>query len=336
MSSYISSSDAGLPPNFPTFVRELAARTWRIGVVLVIAYLAAEIWLLVSPDYRPVDLDTAKVAAQIGRSNRPIEADLLLAGDSSALMGVNPTAIHAFGLKIESLATIGFVGPLGQAAILRSQSKARGDRPIPVVLLMHPASYYSGAIVDEFQTIATVGAIRRPWRPVLAARRKMFDNGFHRLRSWPLPGAYGSFYGWAEDAVIWLDRNAGTLIDPTPPLPECAFSKVGPMRHAIDGRVASELEMLGQAMRELSNGDVLFGVTPVPESRSDSSTRVARAELVNAAAAKLGIPTERILALPPTMPDRLFACSDTHLNAEGREVFSKILTSEVLRLGVTR
>lgn len=319
-----SSSEAGrgTPPG------RVAAALWSgaAPTVLALALMlaAAELWYRAAPALGPVDPDSVLLATQQERARTMGPADLVVLGDSSALMGIDaPRLGAALGdARIESLATMGIVGPVGHGALLRAYA-ARGNQPANVLLLLHGASL---VLTDPtfaalgYEAMAVAGRMARPSPPLLGARRKLFQDLVFPVVSFPLLGAFGRAYGWPADMKAALIAGRGTMIDPNPSLPARPAAPAAPYVFSLSDDVARRLDTLRGTFAELGVGRVLLGLTPLPDSRHGAATAASRAATLRAVAGRLGLADGDILDLPASLPDHLFA-SETHLSADGRQAY---------------
>jgi hypothetical protein len=101
-------------------IRQLAAVTLRPLCVVLLVLVSGGAWNAIEPVPPSQSLENVIVEAQIARAQAGRAVDLLIVGDSSALMGIDAPVLGAKlgGARVESLALFGSVGPAGYAALL--------------------------------------------------------------------------------------------------------------------------------------------------------------------------------------------------------------------------
>jgi hypothetical protein len=320
MSSSTSSSDIGARGLIASarLVLEAAGPACLVAVALA----AAAATLLERAGVRhppPLDIESLIVQGQRERARTIPEADLLLIGDSSALMDVDSVALgEALGRRAESLATIGFVGPAGYARLLRDYA-ASGRRVTTVLVLMSPVSL--SLTEPEFDRRAFESMVVEPVQGCGPARagEVIYRHLVAPTLALPLPGAYGRFYGGAAALEVALERGQGSLTDPNTWKAQPATITL-----RISDAVAKRLEILRRTLLELGARRVLSGLSPLPErALTDRNPK-----LMQALSAELArrLDAEALAGLAFSLPDERFA-SLTHLNAAGRSAYSKELAA---------
>lgn len=321
MASSTSSSDP--PPLVPGVagLRASIALVARIaGPTVLLAALAvgaAEAWFRLDPSEGPTDLESIVLQAQQARARTIPAADLLIVGDSSGLMDIDAAALaERLGRRVESLAIIGFAGPRGFAALLREYT-AR-VRPSTVVLVMHGESLnlQEATFTDlGLEEQAVSGGRRRPAPPGVGARRQLFESLVAPFVDFPLPGAYGTYYGMPAELRRRLESGHGSLVDPsyswtTGQRVDYAFT----LTDAVRGRLSS----VNDAITFPAALHVV--VSPLPQSTINAGTIPSRERTSAQVLAALG-PRWHPLDTPIALDDSLFATL-THLNADGRRAFT--------------
>jgi hypothetical protein len=270
------------------------------------------------------DFEPVVVGEQIKRATTVPRADLLILGDSSALTGVNARLLgDALGVRVESLATLGWVGPAAYARLLERVAERTGP-PAAVLLLMCG----EGLRVDE-RTYVSHGferSVMDGLRPQAAAAPqpaldRIYDRLMVPLVDPPLPGRLGFYYGWAADLSGTLARDRGTVVDPT--LPD-----VGSLRRAyrfeLYPPVEDRLLVLGKALAATHTARALVALSPLPDSGVGPLTEGSRASVLERVVHALGLPAEAAVASPMALPMAEFA-TFTHLSAHGRETYTAAL-----------
>jgi hypothetical protein len=298
MSSSTSSSEAGLVAASRVVLRAAGPALLVGAVVLGLLHVVAR----PLPAPAPRDLEGVIVSTQIARARAMKSARLLLVGDSSALMGIDAAAL---GPGVESLATIGYVGPAGFAHL------ARQVEAPSVVVILHGASLS----VPE-ATFAKRGFERLvlgETRPV-RFRDAIFERLFAPALDLPLPGRYGARYGRPDRLAAALETGHGTVVDPNHFTPD----RTPPFRFVLAPEVATRLDVLAEA---LAGRRVWFALAPLPASRVDAETLATHDAVAAEVARRL---RARLLPLPVSLPDDRFATA-THLDARGRAELTALL-----------
>jgi hypothetical protein len=196
-----------------------------------------------------------------------------------------------------------------------------------VLLVVHGATLG----VDEstfdrwgLEALAVHGARRRPGPPGTGARRLLFEQIISRVATFPLPGAYGRMYGFASGLEEQLDAWHGTLIDPTEswtPQPG------GDFEYVFSAAVQARLPFL-RAQMAAARAPVFLALAPIPGSMSGAAAAASRPVVARTLTRDVGDAT--LLDTPASLPDVHFA-QFTHLNANGRRVFTNELSAALSR-----
>lgn len=253
-----------------------------------------------------------------------IRPAVLIVGDSSALMGVDAGRLSRnLGMEVESLATLGWVGPAGYGHFVSMVSRAFAS-PRVVILLMSGA----GLVVDEGtfvatgyekQVLGTTGRGAISVRPE-SWRDRTYNRIFLALVDPPLPGSYGSYYGWPESIGRVLQRDHGSMIDPT----VANWGVSGNYRFEVSEAVQRRLPRLADTVGDLGVGRLYFAITPIPQPAVGPDTILSRAEALAHCTRLLRISEGAILPTPVALPQASFA-TFTHLNEAGRQSYTDTL-----------
>lgn len=298
---------------------------------------AVELWMRLAPSERiPPSVEAIIVESQLERARAGQPADVLILGDSSALMDVDAAALGQAlgGADVVGLGTLGFVGPKGYAAILdRYLDEVRdGAAPRLVVFLINSASLLLTASELEargFESMVVAGRFQRPLGPVQGAREKLYLDVVAPALNPPLPGRYGQVYGWPDDLARVLDAESGTCTDPSEPLPEAAPGSRRAYTFTLSEGVRDRLPVLRRALARLGPERVRVSITPIPHSKEHDETAAARAAVAAELLAELGLPASSWLELPASLPDPSFATS-THLAPAGKSVYTQALAAALV------
>jgi hypothetical protein len=299
----------------------LAPRSWLIMCVVplltaAVLLLAGELWCIRHPVFS-YGIDEAVLQGQMDRAAEGVHAPLLLTGDSSGLVGVDaPKLAATLGISVQSLSTMGNVGPAGWGGLL--ERDRRGGPPDTLVLLVHGDATQRSLPPNEFEYAGVHGV----W-PVLPfgenlRRGVLYALGY--LGNYPLPGPWGRDYGSAAELERRLDRQRGTIADPTIRV-SCPQDDY---QYHLSDSIGGRLPVLAKALQEAGAKRLMLGITPIPQRCTGPSSAPSRDALAGQLADRLGIDRSNILPIPMALPDRYFA-GFTHLNVDGRKVFTQLL-----------
>jgi hypothetical protein len=271
------------------------------------------------------------VAEQLRRAATLPPQDLIFVGDSSCLMGIDVPALRRAlpGRRIESLCTIGYVGPAGYARMIEAAA-ARGA-PGLLVLVLHPAQFQRDPRWEPWAAFGMPGAQD-------ALPPGAMDALDHVRLAWlspvlytPLPGPYARYYGGEAALARTLVRRGGSLIDPaaglraasaaTPPAPTAKVAAAGPVSYARNPAFEMALATLRPVLAAFGPERVRLLIAPVPDTHHGPGAETARAAAARDIADRLGLPPTSILPTPATLPAADFS-TPTHLHRRGARLFT--------------
>lgn len=304
----------------------LVARSWLAlglaGAVVAGAGLLGRAHPL--PDYGP---GYAIIDAQMRRSHRIHPADVLVLGDSSALYGIDPRLLEAaLGAgAVESLAAIGPARPPGFAKLLANYL-ARHPAPRLVLLVLHPLGLMHAVPPSEQAEMRAVLRDAWPADPFAVGARKVLNRWlFGGLLEEPMPGEQGRHYGSAVVLAAALERGHGGLVHPARTPIRAPKGGLGAgMSYALHADAVRDLRHMGEMLRTLDTSTLHVGIAPIPASLAHGPEAASRRRLLARILELLGLPADRALDLPPSLPDVLFV-EPTHLGAAGRRTYSRAL-----------
>ncbi|MCP5522826.1 MAG: hypothetical protein H7A46_14905 [Verrucomicrobiales bacterium] len=316
------------------FTRRDLARTFAPtlgGLALLALVLHGGTRLGWWPAPRPaIDMDRTILIHQAEASRKPHAASVVLIGDSSCLMDVVATNLsRTLGQPVLNLATLSYLDLPTHGRLLHEYATANPDALKTVVLLMHPESLRLAAVPDYFRLqIEDFLAGRDSPPPRTVAGRLEEALALPQLRGrllsralpWPLPGAFGGYYGFASALEAAMDRAAGSAVDPNRFDPaEARGSAEYQLRPRFENESRRFREQLPEGVR------LLVGITPVPASYALPDHEARCRQMLEQWIAWLGDGTI-LEGLPATLPDNQFA-GVTHLNAKGREDYTERLAA---------
>jgi hypothetical protein len=304
----------------------LVARSWLAlglaGAAVAAAGLLGRAHPL--PDYGP---GYAIIDAQMRRSHSIRPADVLVLGDSSALYGIDPRFLEAaLGAgAVESLAAIGPARPPGFAKLLANYL-ARHPAPRLVLLVLHPLGLMHAVPPAKQTEMQAVLRDAWPIDPFAVGARKVLNRLlFGGLLEEPMPGEQGRHYGSAAVLAAALERGHGGLVHParTPVRAPRGGPGAG-MSYVLHADAVRDLRRMGEMLRALDTSTLHVGIAPIPGSLARGPEAASRRRLLARILVLLGLPPDRALDLPRSLPDALFV-ELTHLGDAGRRAYSRAL-----------
>lgn len=301
------------------------------AVALGAALSAALAWQAVAPIAgapRHYRLEGAVIATQLERAAAlDPTTEVLVAGDSSGLINLDPAALAEAlgGARVEGLATLGYSGPRGHAALLAALAQ-RDAAPRRVLLALSNVAPPSGPIANAVARL--LRAPRALPDPRLLPRlRARLSGTLEPLLYLPLPGVWGDYYGSPQRFEQALREGHGFAHDPGLGLPP--MSQFIPP-YDVNDRFRAELPALREAVAALGAERVRLVLAPVADGSDAAAGAAGRAAVADLLHEQLGLdPGQALAGLPATLPAEHFA-SVAHLNATGRAAFTAAL-AEALR-----
>ncbi len=316
-------------------------------ILLCLSLLAGGlIWFRAHPFVRLLPgVEAIIVDEQIKRAKTIDEADVVVTGDSSALMDVDATRLGALlgGRRVENLSTLGFVGARGYAHLLELYC-ARGSRAKAVVLLMHGISLdrpehagwdtWEDMVVKEQILTETVD------NPFEGLREELSSVLFARNLALPMASAWGRYYGTQFEVRDAIRDSHGSIFEPLSPLPAetgrwdsvSAPGKSGAgaaLTYRLAPSEAIALQEFASVVAKLPIEHVYFGISP---TRLSLKTEQAMSENEKVAQQVAGIMRRslgsrfELLNIVPFRADEYFVTA-THMNSMGREHFTRTLAN---------
>ncbi len=298
----------------------LVARFWLAGLTALV--LVGSFALLASraPPVVP-SLGPAIIDQQMARSHRPLDADLLVVGDSSGLLGLDPLAVErALGVRTEMLNVIGPVRGPGFVRLLEN-ALAAGAEPRMVLFLIQPFTLLHPPGHSHDSLMQAVLSDR--WSPIA------WDEGVRRIGDLtllgglfeePIAGPFGAEYGNVAQLRRTLDMGHGGLLHPGPPLVAPPGTH-GVVDYVLYPVAREDLRQAGEMLRRLDGLQVFIGFGATAESLSYEKLPGARRAMLDEVRGLLGLPEGRTLDLPAVLPDHEMV-DPMHVGREGRVRFT--------------
>lgn len=336
MRSSISSSElsetatSGLIPILLLFLR----CAWLPALAFILMTALVHILLTDAGGHPPITtypIENVILSGQIERARTIKNADLLIIGDSSALMGIDAVMLGRIlsGKRVESLASIGLVGPRGYAKFLNIYRQSHGGTLPVVVVLMHPSTLTLNE--RDFKKNNFEKPFLDKTIPLLSARGirdNIFYNGIKKILIFPLPGSYGRYYGFENKLRKSLLLHNGSLVDPNVFQPG---DSTNCYKYLLSDAMKKRMPALRKELKRPKTGAVYWGITPMPKSHGCEETSKQVEAIAASVEALMGQPAGNTLKLPDFLNDDLFA-NGTHLNEEGRNVYTKTLAKALMNL----
>lgn len=337
-------------------MRRMAAPCLGVTLLAAVVHLASLGRILPSPV--PSDLDRTILESKTRLASRTSPVSVLLLGDSSCMMDVDALELaHRLDRPVLNLGTLSYLDVSAHAALLRHTLRHLPSPPTDIVLLVHPGSLLRSTSLPDLERFLRARLDQDSVRARSSARHAteaLLGGVIVReqlVQPWipsRLRGEFATAYGTTWQVQRQLERQAGTLLDP---------SHFDPS--AVPGRYEFQLHArLETASREFRSAipptsRFWVGLTPLPESLAlpQHATRIQA--VLEGWSAWLGpvriLPTDSGAlsadassvesapqGIPGTLPDRYFA-TVTHLNADGVAQFTARLATELLtpRAGAT-
>lgn len=322
-----------------------------LGVALLAAVVHAASLGRILPPPVPSDLDRTILESKTRLASRTSPVSVLLLGDSSCMMDVDALELaHRLDRPVLNLGTLSYLDVSAHAALLRHTLKHLPTPPTDIVLLVHPGSLLRSTSLPDLErflrarldqdSVRARSSARHPAEALLGGvivREQLVQPWIpSRLR-----GDFATAYGTTWQVQRQLERQAGTLLDP---------SHFDPS--AFPGRYEFQLHArLETASREFRsaippNSRFWVGLTPLPESLA-LPQHASRIQAVleewsawlgpvrilppdpGAFAAGASSVESASLGIPGILPDRYFA-TVSHLNARGVAQFTERLAKALL------
>jgi hypothetical protein len=298
-----------------------------LGLLAVSALARVSIVFLDNPP-RPNGLEQIVVQHQQQAARKLGPRDVLLIGDSSCLMNVAAGQLHD-PESVRSFLNLGMVSivPLTSfAQLVADHAAANSGFPKYVVLIIHPEILRRE--IDAASTLSDASAptlSRDTIRSVFlqtAGILPAFERTVGKCRLNILPGRYGTFYGFDATLLRFLEQHAGSAIDPS----TGAFSKPEPPTFNLSDQFRREASEFRKLIPE--NVKLFVVLSPFPENAAVQNNGAKREAFLTELTQLLAPATA--LNLPGTLPNIFFA-TPTHLRAEYRPVYTRLLNEEFRR-----
>ena len=282
------------------------------------------------PKPRPIlDVDRTILLHQASASRQPSGANVLLVGDSSCLMNVSaPQLQEALGgnIRVLNLGTLSYLDPREYGRFVRNYVSANSSVRL-VVLLMHPEALRLGSREPYFSDLLRASE-RGEDLCEPGGSRILCATGINavrgrilaRLLPTPLPGSYGTAYGFSWDLWNHLSQQNGSAYDP---------GIFRPTPRSSEYSLSEAIKIFSRSFHtNVPPGVKLaIGITPVPAA----SAPVGYAEECERMARQWGnlIQADLILRrLPCSLENDAFA-SSAHLKPEAIPGYTKLLAEEL-------
>lgn len=268
-------------------------------------------------------VDYIFIKKQFERSINLRNVNMILAGDSSGVSGIDPISLEKQfkTMKVQVLSSAIFVGPLGHIILAENYLKNNHHLDI-LVIIWSPLALSSSQSFpwESFILNGTGGQLRtisRLGRAVL--REKLFLG----LLNPPFPGIAGQVYVNGENFRNKIDEQHGTLVYPTRKTAINIPSPQIPYDYSLSSAVESNLRKASFKLKELSINKIFLIITPIPNGLYDPKSETRRKQLISKIQKLLRLPRKSLLEIPPSLPNELYS-DPHHFNGNGRTIFTQI------------
>lgn len=307
---------------------------WPIGVTVAIALFLHGLHAvdLLPAAWPGQDLDRTILFQKTEMTHSDRDAQILLLGDSSCLMGVDALRMGELfpdSPLVMNFATLSYLGLTDHGKLARAYlDRHPGSRPL-VVLLMHPEALRSSMASTYHQSLLDHYLAGRWMEPPATATpfHWLAIPTFQTQLATPvlppvLPKEFGVRYGFTAGLWRYLQEHRGSGVDPRRFLTEQANA-------SAEYRLSKALEPASKQFRfQLPNSIPLaVGVMPVPESFAWEKHE----EIIRPLLKQWGewLRAEYLLeGLPGVLPSEMFA-TRTHLNGSGQHHFTRLLADQL-------
>lgn len=293
------------------------------------------------------NVDIQIVRAQMRRLVSTHNRAIIILGDSSALMGIDPSILQQkLGKPIESYATLGVVGPEGYAYMLDLLSAEKSSIEY-VLLVLHPVQFHREQYMEvwipllkDWNKTASLDPNRAPLDFVrgIANRYLVYS---------PLPGHYSLYYGSPEKFVGMINDNKGSAIDPGAGikvnslraysrLPNQGYLPIAMDKYRITDSYRKALAHLKRSVTTFGREKIVLMPGPLPLGPNVGAQRTILADLKEIAEI-LELPHKNIVVPSITFSlDAKYFSSITHLNRFGKLLYSTKMVDEIAFMGVNK
>jgi hypothetical protein len=287
------------------------------------------------------DISTAVVFEQLRRSQRLGPTSTLLIGDSSCLMGVNAVRLERLtAAPVQSLCSIGFLGPRGYARLLENYLK-RNPPPDRLIIMMHGISFERAPDWEVWENfVESDGASALGQRSALERVRIVTRLVLAPPLAHLFGGRWGRYFGDPDAFFNELESGNGTTIDPQAGL---RMRGIEAFKHAIwpevplaapfgftrNERFDRAMSSLAEQVARIGPERTLLVISPIPAPYFHGAAVAGREAAARELRQALAIPESAVLATAASAPYAHFLENDhppsgipTHLNRWGRELFT--------------
>ena len=273
-------------------------------------------------------IDYILLKEQFNRSTNLRNVNMIMTGDSSGFAAFDPIFLEKQfkTMQVQVLSSVAFVGPLGH--ILMAENYLKNNHHLDIlVIAWSPFSTSSSSFPWESYVLNGTGAkirtISRLGRAVLW--EKLFLGFLNPL----IPGEWGRIYVSGENFINALNEQNGTVAYPSS---KTVINIPSPQKHYdynLSSAFESSLRKARFVIKELPIDKVFLVITPMPDGYYGQTPEAPRKQFISKIQNLLGLPSESLLEIPPSLPNELFS-DPSHLNEKGRTVFTSIFKKSLL------
>lgn len=305
-----------------------------LPVLGIFFLIAIALWFgdsFITEKYKDVkSYDVLFVNQQIKRIQQDARGDIVIFGDSSGLMGIDPRILEKeLGRTVQNFCTLAYAGPESYATMLEEYLK-RNPKPELIILAFHPIQLGRDKQWDGWpKTIKesfSENSQSISWDKKIGNFLDSIIYG--SLLYVPLRGGYGGYYGSPKAVEKAMSQGHGSLIDPIVLFPRASTPRSAriDLKGMTDTYRAS-LEILKDVVRKHGLDSLVLLRTPLPGHLLYDRARIEAA--YQGIGTTLALEKDKcILDEFSSLPSHYFS-SHTHLNRYGKKEFSKMLASKL-------
>lgn len=305
-----------------------------LPVLGIFFLIAITLWCaesFIAEGYKEVkSYDELFVNQQIKRIQHGARGDIVIFGDSSGLMGIDPRILEKeLGRTVQNFCTLAYAGPESYATMLEEYLK-HNPKPELIILAFHPIQLERDKQWDVWPKIIKESFTTSSGEISLNKKIGNFLDTviYGSMLYIPLNGRYGGYYGSPKAVENAMDQDHGSLIDPNVLFPRP--STPGPVRTEYKGMTETyraSLEILKNVVEKHGLDTLVLLRTPLPEHFLYDRARID--EAYQEVGTTLAVKKNKLLLDDlSSLPSHYFS-SSTHLNRYGKKEFSRMLASKL-------
>lgn len=280
---------------------------------------------------KPASYDMLLINEQVKRVKQGERGDIVIFGDSSGLMGIDPLILEKeLGRRVQNFCTLAFAGPRGCAIVLEEYLK-RNPVPELIIFAFHPIQLIRQKQYDNWPKYIRKSfdkEVAPPTGAYKGVKNALSTLLYDHVLYVPLRGSSGGYYGSPKAVQESIRAGHGGVIDPNVIFLKDVQS--GPKNIGFQGLAegyVQNLQVLREVVDKYGLKDVVLLRTPVAQHYVDEKGALASA--YRDVAKNLAIEKDAgLLEGLAFFPDKYFSTM-THLNRYGKAEFSRALAEKI-------